>query len=83
MQLYGLLQKCKQKRTKVTVRQTKDSSTTWSVGMFTPGGISGIRASTKRMPEATRYLVSAAKHLMELEHVGAVIVAKNAGLGLS
>ena len=81
-QLYGLLQKCKQKRTKVMARQTEESSTTWSVGMFTHGGISGIRASTKRMPEVTRYLVSAAKHLMELEHVGAIIVAKNARLGL-
>ena len=63
LSVYELLERTRQNESKAMNRQSTTRSTSWSTGMYTHGGVSGLRHSALRMPSTTRFLVKAAKEL--------------------
>ena len=80
LQLYSLLERTQLQGSRAVNRRSQTTSTSWSAGMFTHGGVSGLRRTTRRMPATTAFLVKAAKELTGEKCFGVVAVTKGAQL---
>ena len=80
LQIYSLLERTRLQGSKAVNRRSQTASTSWTTGMFTHGGITGLRRTTRRMPATTAFLVKSAKELMGEHGFGVVAVTRGAQL---
>ena len=81
LQLFKHLEDAKQPFSRSSTRKPASKTTSWMTGMFTHGGVCGLRDGAKRMPKVTKYLALFAKKVMGIETFGAVGIVKNSSLG--
>ena len=79
LQLFETLEEVKQLFSRASRRQPTHKASSWATGVFTHGGISGLRDGTKRLPAVTRFLAKFAKEVMGAKQFGAVAIQRNGG----
>ena len=55
LRVYEMLERTRQQGSKAVGRKSITTSTSWTTGMFTHGGVSGLRSTTTRMPSTTSW----------------------------
>ncbi|CAE6911165.1 GIP [Symbiodinium sp. CCMP2592] len=80
LNVYALLERTRLQGSKAVIRRSQTTSTSWTTGMFTHGGVSGLRQTARRMPATTAFFTKVAKELMGEEHFGVVAVTRGAQL---
>ena len=80
LRVYEMLERTRQQGSKAVGRKSITTSTSWTTGMFTHGGVSGLRSTTTRMPSTTSFLVKAAKELTGSDKFAVVAVTRGARL---
>ena len=78
--LFDKLEKVRQIYSRAARRQPGPRTTAWFTGMFTRGGIAGLRTGSKRMPWTTRYLVKFAQNKFGIKEFAAIGLAKDSAL---
>ncbi|CAE7565425.1 GIP [Symbiodinium sp. CCMP2592] len=81
LSLYVYLEKAKQLFSKSHGRKPSPKTTSWITGLFTHGGVCGLRDGALRMPAVTKYLATFAQKVAGIREFGAVGIVKNSGLG--
>ena len=80
LRIFGMLERTNLQGSKAVIRKSETDSTSWTTGMFTHGGVSGLRRTTRRMPETTTFMVEAAKRLTGRDEFGVVAITRGARL---
>ncbi|CAE7481190.1 RE1 [Symbiodinium sp. CCMP2592] len=80
LRIYELLERTKLPSSRALKRRSVTASTAWTTGMYTHGGVSGLRANAKRMPSTTAFLVKAAKELTGKSEFAVVALTRGARL---
>ena len=80
LRIYDILERTRQQGSLRMDKKSQTTSTSWSTGMYTHGGVSGLRTSSSRMPATTVFMVKAAKELTGKDSFGVVTVARGAQL---
>ncbi|CAE7497148.1 RE1 [Symbiodinium sp. CCMP2592] len=80
LRIYEMLERTRLQGSKAVIRKSTTSSTSWTTGMFTHGGVSGLRTTTTRLPSTTAFLVKAAKELTGSDKFAVVAITHGAKL---
>ncbi|CAE7216076.1 Cfap91 [Symbiodinium sp. CCMP2592] len=80
LQIFEMLEGTRPQTSKAGIRKSKTPSTSWSTGMFTHGGVSGLRTTARRMPTTTSFLVKAAKEITGNDCFGVVAITRGASM---
>ena len=75
-----MLERTRQQGSLRVEKKSHTASTSWSTGMYTHGGVSGLRTASTRMPATTVFMVKAAKELTGKDSFGVVTIARGAQL---
>ena len=79
LQLFETLEEVKQLFSRASRRQPTHKASSWATGVFTHGGVSGLRDGAKRLPAVTRFLAKFAKEVMGAKQFGTVAIQRNGG----
>ena len=83
MKLYGCLERARQLFSRSGTRRPSSRTTSWITGMFSHGGVCGLRDGAKRLPKSTHYLTRFAKEVAGIQQFGAIGIVKNSSFGVS
>ncbi|CAE7684535.1 TY5A, partial [Symbiodinium sp. KB8] len=80
LRIFEMLEQTRPTESRAAVRKSMSTSTVWTTGMFTHGGVSGIRNTAVRLPSTTAFLVKAAKKLTGTNEFAVVAITRGARL---
>ena len=80
LRIFEMLERTRPTESRAAVRKSMSTSTVWTTGMFTHGGVSGIRNTAVRLPSTTAFLVKTAKKLTGIEEFAVVAITRGARL---
>ena len=81
LKLYERLERARQLFSRSNTRKPSSRTTSWITGMFSYGGVCGLRDGARRLPKVTQYLTKFAKDVAGIKEFGAVGIVKNSSLG--
>ena len=79
LKLFEVLEEVRQLFSRASKRQPKQKASSWATGVFTHGGVSGLRDGSKRLPAVTKFLAKFAKEVMGAKQFGTVVIQRNGG----
>ena len=79
MQLFETLEESRQLFSRAARRKPRGRATSWATGVFTHGGVSGLRDGAKRLPNTTKFLAKFAREVMGAKQFAAIAIQRNGG----
>ena len=79
LQLFEVLEEVRQLFSRASRRQPRQRASSWATGVFTHGGVSGLRDGSKRLPAVTKFLAKFAREYMGAKQFGAIVLQRNGG----